>query len=177
MNRILKIVLFLIITLVLNCLVFAFASSEKRVAHGNQKGTCIDSVKNNACDSFNTVWPHVYHPSRFSFFDSCISVTGIIKSIRQERDGDLHIQLELDSEFVSMLNYKNLKHQNGYLVCEIICVTSVSQSDAIVPCLHYVNNISIPRPGDYVSITGPHVLDLEHGWVEIHPVLMLYFIR
>ena len=41
------------------------------------------------CD--DSLWNHVYNPSRLQIVDKCITVTGIIDSIRSEQDGDLHI--------------------------------------------------------------------------------------
>jgi Protein of unknown function (DUF3761) len=37
-------------------------------------------------------------------------------------------------------------------------------------CAGYKNSMSIPPVGTHVSVTGPWVLDLDHGWLEIHPV-------
>ena len=46
------------------------------------------------CD--DSLWNHVYNPSRLQIVDKCITVTGIIDSIRSEQDGDLHIRLNVD---------------------------------------------------------------------------------
>jgi hypothetical protein len=50
---------------------------------------------------------------------------------RPEKDGDWHIQLDLDPEYRSLLNQANLDKQYGYLVLEPICSKPVSQSDTI----------------------------------------------
>jgi len=33
----------------------------------------------------------------------------------------------------------------------------------------------VPRPhkGMHVRVIGPYVLDVEHGWMEIHPAVLI----
>jgi hypothetical protein len=118
-------------------------------------------------------WLHIYHPYRLHVYDSCITCTGTIMLMRQEKDGDWHIQLKPDSLLPNLLNLKNMKSQNKYLVLEIICANPVTQTDAISSCLNYSNDVTVPRPGDHVKVIGPWVNDQEHGWNEIHPVKTL----
>ena len=61
------------------------------------------------CD--DSLWNHVYNPSRLQIIDKCITVTGIIDSIRSERDGDLHIRLKLDSPYAHLVNQANQENQ------------------------------------------------------------------
>jgi hypothetical protein len=123
----------------------------------------------NDCDQ--SLWGHVYNPSRLQIIDSCKSVTGIIDSIRSEADGDFHIRLKLDSQFSNLINSANIKGQHGEIVVEPICINPVTQADAISSCQNFRQNISIPRVGTHVEVTGSYVLDKEHGgWAEIHPV-------
>ena len=123
----------------------------------------------NGCDQ--SLWDHVYNPSRLQIIDSCKSVTGIIDSIRTEADGDFHIRLKLDSQFSNLINSANIKGQHGDMVVEPICINPVTQADAISSCKNYHQNISIPPVGTHVEVTGSYVLDKEHGgWAEIHPV-------
>jgi hypothetical protein len=58
----------------------------------------------------------------------------------EEYDGDVHIDLET---------------AEGRLVVEI-----VPQDRAVVP---------VPDKGAQVTVVGPLVDDLEHGWPEVHP--------
>jgi hypothetical protein len=121
------------------------------------------------CDQ--SLWDHVYNPSRLQVVDYCRSVSGVIESIRTERDGDFHIRVKLDPEFSDMINSANVKNQFGDLVLEPICVNPVTQPSALSACQDFHQNIEVPPVGSHVEITGSYVLDKEHGsWAEIHPV-------
>ena len=57
------------------------------------------------CDT--SLWDHVYHPKRLLVLQECKTVSGIIESIKSEKDGDLHIGLKLDSQYVNLLTRAN----------------------------------------------------------------------
>ena len=121
------------------------------------------------CDQ--SLWNHVYNPTRLQVVAPCKSVLGVIESKRVEKDGDYHIRVKLDPPFSNLINLANIKNQFGDLVVEPICVNRVTQADAISSCQNFHQNISIPPIGSHVNITGSYVLDKEHGnWAEIHPV-------
>jgi hypothetical protein len=122
------------------------------------------------CDP--SLWNHVYHPARLHVVDSCKTVSGIIESIRVEKDGDFHIRLKVDPQFSSLINSANVNGQFGALVLEPICQNPVTQPDAIAACENFNHqNISVPPVGTHVTVKGSYVLDEEHsGWAEIHPV-------
>ena len=84
----------------------------------------------------------MYHPDRLHVRKRCALVAGRVDSVRMEDyDGDVHIWLDTaDGE---------------RLVVEII-----PQDRAVVP---------VPDEGSTVTVVGPLVDDLEHGWPEIHP--------
>src|SRR6516225_11370604 len=88
-----------------------------------------------SCDV--SLWAHVYHGRFFSAEDRlqvikpCLTITGTIVRARPEADGDWHIQLDLDSEYRSLLNQANLEKQQDYLVLEPMCSNYVSQKDTI----------------------------------------------
>jgi hypothetical protein len=127
------------------------------------------SASSNGCDQ--TLWNHIYNPTRLQVVDKCKSVTGVIESKRVEKDGDFHIRVKLDPQFSNLINSANIQNQFGDLVVEPICVNKVTQADAISACQNFHQNISIPPTGSHVKITGSYVLDKEHGsWAEIHPV-------
>jgi hypothetical protein len=74
---------------------------------------------------------------------------------RTEKDGDIHIQLKVDSgQGRGWMNQKNVTKQKGNLVIEPMCVRRVIQDSAIEACRGFVQNIIIPRKGDHVEVTG-----------------------
>jgi len=83
----------------------------------------------------------VYHPKRLRVRKRCVVVSGVVSRVQfEEYDGDVHIDLET---------------RDGRLVVEI-----VPQDRAVVP---------VPDEGSRVTVVGPFVDDLEHGWPEVHP--------
>lgn len=120
---------------------------------------------------------HVYHPDRLQIVQACISVTGTIAFERKEPDGDYHIGLKLDPKYGDLVNDCNLTCLNGAehgdLVLEPVCEVPVTQADAINACAGYHNSLVIPSVGTHVSASGVYVKDLDHGWMEIHPLLSL----
>lgn len=125
----------------------------------------------------DTTWKHVYNPQRFDIKSKSMTVTGKIVGKVQEADGDIHIRLKLDSCSNKLLNDKNYKRQDSCLVIEIIYVYSVKQQDAVDKSKGYVNKVYVPKKGEHVRVTGPYVLDKEHGWYEIHPVSKVEVIK
>ena len=130
------------------------------------------------CD--DTLWQHVYHPTRLIVKQPCIAVTGTIvdatngrepDGVRHEADGDTHGWLKVDTQFQDLLNPGNMTNEGGNLVFEIVCKFSVTQSDAQPACANYQARISIPAVGTHVQIVGSYVRDTNHAqWMEIHPV-------
>jgi hypothetical protein len=120
------------------------------------------------CDS--SLWSHVYHSYRLVINTDCMSVTGIVGDCYSEADGDYHIRLQVDTQYRYLLNSVNVSDEYGDLVCEPICVATITQTDAEAPCQGLTNNVYIPTIGEYVKITGPYVTDNDHGWNELHPV-------
>ena len=130
-----------------------------------------------ACDA--SLWAHVYHgrfpiaEDRLQVINPCLTVSGIIVKARPEKDGDWHIQLDLDPEYQSLVNQANLDKQHGHLVLEPICSKSVSQKDTIAEgvCDGFSQTIfTRDLLGKRVTATGAYVIDREHGWMELHPV-------
>jgi hypothetical protein len=105
-----------------------------------------------ACDA--SLWDHVYHPARLVKLHECMRVTGTIVLKRPEKNGDVHIQLKLDKIFLPLLDGENKSRQGGNLVLEPICVGNVTQADAIQPSQGLANQVSIPKKGDHVAVTG-----------------------
>lgn len=116
------------------------------------------------------LWKHVYHRSRLKVVKPCQTVTGTVVSIRPEKDGDLHVQLRLDSQFAGLLNAINKSKQGGNLVIEPVCSGVVTQADAVQVCHGFRQSFPALKVGAHVKVTGTYVVDSEHGWREIHPV-------
>ena len=115
------------------------------------------------CDK--SLWQHVFLPTRLHIVNSCISATGVIKSIHVENDGDFHIKLLADNS--SLINQANIKFENGDLVLEAICQNTVSRSEVGSACDNFNHpTLSIPPVGSHVT-----VLDTRNtNWAEIHPI-------
>ena len=133
---------------------------------------CIQSGKvtpatQESCDQ--SLWNHVYNPSRLQINESCKTVTGFIEYIKKEPDGDDHIRLKLDPAYANLINQKNIEKQYGDLVLEPICKNPITQKDAILPCKGFHQNFSVSI-GQHIKVTGAYVLDMQHGWMEIHPI-------
>ena len=50
---------------------------------------------------------YVYHPVRLRILQACIRVSGVVRALRVENDGDLHLQLELDAAYHDLLEPAN----------------------------------------------------------------------
>src|SRR5205823_6626437 len=113
----------------------------------------------------------------------CITVTGVIidatagqahhqpDGVRHEPDGDTHGWLQVDSQFVNLINAGNRSDEGGNLVFEIVCHYTVTQSDAQPACAGFTDHTIIPPAGTHIAITGTFVQEKNHKhWNEIHPV-------
>ena len=148
------------------------------------------------CDP--TLWNHVFNRTRLQIIDNCTSVTGTVISSFEVNDGDQHIQLLPDRQYLKLLNKKNIELQFGSLVIEPICshdptiinnstvldaavdlADGAIENDSIAACRGYVRevNVYIPKVGEHVRVTGSYVLDTLHGWMEIHPVTQIEVIK
>lgn len=114
---------------------------------------------------------YVYHPARLRVLQSCIHVSGVVRALRVENDGDLHLQLELDAPYHDLLEPANSLEQ-GDLVVEPVCVALPIQPDALDTCVADAHPLtSLPQVGQHVWMEGRYVLDREHGsWAELHPL-------
>lgn len=130
-----------------------------------------------ACVQPNDPSSHVYHPDRLQVLQPCIEVSGTIDFERKEADGDYHIGLKLDPQYAGLVNACNTTCLNGAehgdLVLEPVCELPVTQADAVSACAGYHNPVVVPPVGAHVTATGAYVLDLDHGWMEIHPLMTI----
>jgi hypothetical protein len=121
----------------------------------------------------------VYHPDRLLVISACKTVSGVIRSITHESDGDYHFDLALDPAFAKLINQGNVSGQHGWLVAEIVPAdepgcTRGKPPKPVSGTYDYGSctgaDLTTPPIGTHVSVTGPYVLDQVHGWMEIHPV-------
>jgi hypothetical protein len=126
-----------------------------------------------SCVGIEDLNAHVYNPDRLQVKNPCIGVSGTVVQVRAEADGDYHMQLQLDPGQDALLSQENLTAQGGNLVLEAICEHTVAQADAKGVCKDFQAQIKRPRVGQHVAVVGRYVLDAEHGWMEIHPVLSI----
>jgi len=134
---------------------------------------CVTTISayGQSCIGSKALMKHVYHPDRLVEQKGCVTVTGVIVKKLKEKDGDFHVRLKLDpGQDGDLINDKNVEIQGGNLVFEPICVNKVTQKTAMAACKKFHQKISLPNKGDHVEVTGIHMLDTEHGWLEIHPV-------
>jgi hypothetical protein len=116
-----------------------------------------------ACDE--SLWSHVFSPSRLHVLDRCVVVRGTVVLPMPQLDGDYHILVRLDPSF------QKFDPDQSMINVEAMCMIPVVQSGpAVDACAHWHQNIQIPPPGTHVDVVGAWVDDGEHGWQEIHPV-------
>ena len=131
----------------------------------------------------DSLWQHVYNPSRLIVKQDCLTVTGTIvdatatqathraDGARHEKDGDTHGWLRVDAPYAALINAGNTSDEGGNLVFEIVCHYSVTQPDAVGSCAGFTDHTTIPTVGTHVAITGTFVTEKNHKkWNEIHPV-------
>lgn len=118
---------------------------------------------------------YIYRPSRLIVLADCLRVSGTVKAVLPQADGDLHILLALDPPYLDLLRPANKTDPDagGALVVEPICVGPRTEADAIAICAKNPNPMSGPFPdvGERVWMEGRYVLDRDHGrWAELHPL-------
>lgn len=142
---------------------------------------CPQTVTNLTADApcDETLWVHVYHPTRLHVKQPCISVTGTMvdatkgkerDGCRHEADGDGHCWLKLDKGQEGLLADGNIVRQGGNLVFEPICRYKVTQADAMSACRQWTQKLDLSPISVHVRITGAYVYDAQHRHNEIHPV-------
>jgi hypothetical protein len=98
----------------------------------------------------------VYHPERLQVLAPCRIAAGTVMRVRPEPDGDLHIDVALDSAYSPLVDEVNRTAQGGSLVVEFMARDG--------------GHLPAPAVGDHLRLTGAWVDDADHGWNELHPV-------
>ncbi len=75
----------------------------------------------------------------------------------KQDDGDYQFNVDVDSQYKTLLNGANNNQVEGMLVVEII------------PKDQNFSAVYIPKEGDKIQAIGAWVTDTPHGWNEIHP--------
>lgn len=156
------------------CLGVTLARSEmdmlgaEQAAVTEEMSTAAEGAATSGCNP--ELWDHVYRKTRLHIVKGCIAVTGTIRDIKREGDGDDHIQLAVDPEFSKLLNERNKTAQGDTLIIEPICKGPVTQQDAEAACRDFHSAVDVPKAGTKVRVVGSYVLDIPQGWMEIHPV-------
>lgn len=145
-----------------------FRASPAPAGVTEEVSTAAKTAATSGCNA--ELWDHVYRKSRLHIVEDCIAVTGTIRHIKREADGDDHIQLAVDPEFSKLLNERNKTAQGNTLVLEPICQGPVTQEDAEAACRDFHSAVEAPKAGSKVRVVGSYVLDAAQGWMEIHPV-------
>ena len=110
MRSFLNIVLIFLIA----ALIFSITESnrEKKIPYAVRSDSTQNNLKTNnsstSSDCDPQLWKYVYHTNRFTIYDNCKTVSGTVKAIHNEKDGDVHIQLSLDSGSSELVNTKNI---------------------------------------------------------------------
>ena len=95
----------------------------------------------------------VYSPDRLHVLAACRAVSGTVREVSHEQDGDLHVGVDTGGALTNAVNRSRL---GGRLVIELM------PRDG--------GHLPAPRIGDHLRLTGAWVLDTNHGWYELHPV-------
>jgi hypothetical protein len=114
---------------------------------------------------------NVRDPGRLRVLKRCVTATGVIQFAQREKDDDVHISLAVDREYRYLLNDGNRRKHHGTLVVEIVPADQPGcrkgERVRFGTCTGAA--VRTPHRGERVRVTGPWVLDREHGWREIHP--------
>jgi len=115
--------------------------------------------------------PYVYSPSRLRVLSPCLHVTGTVRGISVEHDGDRHINVELDAPYTDLLTPGNVA-QFDRLVVEPICVGGGSEPDVAAECAADPDPLTrLPEIGQHLWLEGRYVIDTNHfNWAELHPL-------
>src|SRR5262245_27225189 len=165
------------------CLAVTLARPQIGTSNASQTASAVTeemrtAARTSAASGCNAgLWEHVYRRTRLRIVASCIAVTGTIRHIRGEPDGDRHIQLAVNPEFSKLLNKVNKSSVGNTLILEPICQLPVTQADANAACHNFHSAVLIPKAGTKVRVVGSYVLDTARGWMEIHPVSSIQVLR
>src|SRR5438876_9339524 len=121
-----------------------------------RRPTRLRGPSGSACRAPKDVLAGVYHPERLEVLAPCRLAAGTVRRISHEPDGDLHVEVALETPYSALLDEVNRTQKRGRLVVEFM------PRDG--------GHLPEPGDGEHVRLTGAWVDDTEHGWNELHPV-------
>ncbi|TMG27393.1 MAG: hypothetical protein E6H97_06785 [Chloroflexi bacterium] len=156
------------LTLAAALLLVAGACSSSSAASASPRATSTPSPGCRAEAPEAGVW----QPDRLQVLKPCQRAAGVVVQVIREPDGDRHVWFRVDAGYESLLNAENHFQGKPALLGEITpdCPLATNPPDANAAAECPATDLPIPGPGDHIDIYGPWVLDLDHGWNEIHPV-------
>lgn len=114
----------------------------------------------------------MWQPDRLRVLKDCQHAAGTVVQVIKEADGDHHIWFRVDAGYEFLLIQENHFQGKPAMLAEITpdCPLDTNPPSANEAARCPMTDLPIPGPGDRIDIDGPWVLDLGHGWNEIHPV-------
>lgn len=143
------------------------------VARLRYEGRAPVKLQAENCD--RELWKHIGEKEKLHVVEECTAVEGRVAAWSRAVDGDLYI--ELDPEQKSVLNLFNVMNGRGNLAVEVICEHAPSNTADQAACGTFHSQITIPKVGDRVRVTGAYVTDRHYGWREVHPVTSIEILR
>jgi hypothetical protein len=114
----------------------------------------------------------VHNPERLQVLAACRHAAGVAVDVVHEADGDYHVWFRVDPAYQLLLNAENHFQGRPAMLAEITpdCPPGSNPPDGAAAAKCPKSRLPIPRIGDHFAVDGPWVLDVDHGWREIHPV-------
>lgn len=129
---------------------------------------------------------NVSRPARLKVERRCIGVQGVVDRTTTHPDADVFIDMRLGPADAGLLNQRNISAQQGDLVAEIVPADQAGCTPGQTPKLPKGSDafgicsgqaLPAPMPGDLIQVYGPYVLDLDNGWMEVHPAWAMLVLR
>ena len=98
----------------------------------------------------------VWRPARLEVLATCRLVTGVVRGVHRQVDGDLTFELLPDRPYRALANRVNRRKLRGALYVEL------PPRDG--------GHLYAPSRGDHVTLEGALVTDRGERWNELHPV-------
>jgi hypothetical protein len=115
---------------------------------------------------------NVRDPGRLQVKQRCQTASGVVERTVRRNDGDIDVYIRPDPGAARLINNGNRHFMHGDLLGEIVPADQPGcrrgRPARFGTCTGAA--VATPKVGRHVTLVGPHVLDRDHGWMEIHPV-------